>query len=53
MAKAREQHPASETGLRTRRRRDPEASSNPNEQFIRAFADALRDILQAETRVSP
>jgi hypothetical protein len=52
MGKARdEQHPASETGIRTRRRRDAGAV-DPNEAFLRAFADALRDILQAEIRLS-
>lgn len=52
MAKARgDQHPASETGIRTRRRRDP-VTVDPNEAFVRAFADALRDILQAEIRLS-
>ena len=51
MAKAREQYPASESGLRTRRRRES-AAADPNEAFVRAFADALRDILQAETRLS-
>jgi hypothetical protein len=52
MAKARgEQYPASESGIRTRRRRDA-MTVDPNEAFLRAFADALRDILQAEIRLS-
>lgn len=52
MAKARgEQHPASDFGIRTRRRRDA-MTVDPNEAFLRAFADALRDILQAEIRLS-
>jgi len=52
MAKARgEQYPASESGLRSRRRRDV-APADPNEAFLRAFADALRDILQAEMRLT-
>jgi hypothetical protein len=52
MAKGRgEQYPASETGLRTHRRRGAVAA-DPNEAFLRAFADALRDILHAEIRAS-
>ena len=52
MAKGRgEQHPASETGLRTHRRRGG-VPADPNEAFLRAFADALRDILHAEIRAS-
>ncbi len=52
MAKGRgEQHPASESGLRTHRRRGAVAA-DPNEAFLRAFADALRDILHAEIRSS-
>ncbi|MGH7293878.1 MAG: hypothetical protein ACRELB_03040 [Polyangiaceae bacterium] len=52
MAKARgDQYPASETSIRTRRRRDS-SSSDPNEAFVRAFVDALRDILQTENRIS-
>ena len=52
MAKARgEQYPASESGIRTRRRRDS-GGADPNEGFVRAFADALRDILHAEPRPS-
>ena len=52
MAKARgEQYPASESGIRTRRRRDA-TSADPNEAFVRAFADALRDILHAEMRLT-
>jgi hypothetical protein len=52
MAKARgEQYPASEAGIRVRRRREA-TSADPNEAFLRAFADALRDILVAEMRVS-
>lgn len=50
MGKSRgDQYPASETGIRTRRRREM-SSSNPNEQFVRAFVDALKDILVAEGR---
>jgi hypothetical protein len=52
MTKARgDQYPASETGMRTRRRRDA-GSPDPNEAFVKAFVDALRDILQTETRIS-
>ncbi|HEY1691300.1 MAG TPA: hypothetical protein VGG39_04020 [Polyangiaceae bacterium] len=52
MVKARgEQYPASESGMRTRRRPDAMAV-DPNEAFVRAFADALRDILRAEIRLS-
>jgi hypothetical protein len=51
MTKARgEQYPASEPALRTRRKRS--ISSDPNEAFLRAFADALRDILHTEVRGS-
>jgi hypothetical protein len=46
-----EQHPTSETGLRAARRRGAVAA-DPNEAFIRAFADALRDILTAEIRAN-
>jgi hypothetical protein len=41
--------PVSETMLRTRRKRGLVAT-DPNEAFLRAFADALRDILHAEFR---
>ena len=52
MAKGRgEQVPPSETALRTQRRRDA-PGADPNEAFLRAFADALRDILHAEFRAS-
>jgi len=52
MVKGRgEQQPPSETGLRTRRKRGVVAA-DPNEAFVRAFADALRDILTAEFRAS-
>ncbi len=52
MTKSRgETHPASETGLRTHRRRGAVAA-DPNEAFVRAFADALRDILTAEIRAN-
>jgi hypothetical protein len=52
MSKGRgEQQPASETGLRAARRRGATAP-DPNEAFLRAFADALRDILHAEIRIS-
>jgi hypothetical protein len=50
MAKSRgDQFPASETGIRTRRRREM-SSADPNEAFVRAFVDALKDILSAEMR---
>jgi hypothetical protein len=50
MSKGRgEELPASETMLRTRRKRGV-AAVDPNEAFLRAFADALRDILHAEFR---
>ena len=51
MSKGRgDQHPASESSLRTRRKRGvPSAvAADPNDAFVRAFADALRDILHAE-----
>jgi hypothetical protein len=52
MTKVRgDQHPSSETGLRTHRRRGAVAA-DPNEAFLRAFADALRDILTAEIRAT-
>ena len=52
MAKGRgEQHPVSEAGIRTHRKRSGVAA-DPNEAFLRAFADALRDILHAEFRPS-
>jgi hypothetical protein len=52
MAKGRgEQVPPSETALRTDRKRLA-TGSDPNEAFLRAFADALRDILHAEFRAS-
>ena len=52
MTKGRgESHPASETGIRTHRKRSGMAA-DLNEAFLRAFADALRDILHAEIRVS-
>jgi hypothetical protein len=50
MAKGRGEQP-SETGLRTHRKRAIVAT-DPNEAFLRAFADALRDILHAEFRTT-
>jgi hypothetical protein len=41
-----DQYPASETGIRARRRREA-TSNDPNEAFVRAFIDALKDILHA------
>ena len=44
------QAPPSETSLRMPRKRSLQAAADPNEAFLRAFADALRDILHAEIR---
>jgi hypothetical protein len=46
------QAPPSEAGLRLPRKRGVQAAADPNEAFLRAFADALRDILHAEIRVT-
>jgi len=43
------QAPPSENGHMPRRR-EVQAAADPNEAFLRAFADALRDILHAEIR---
>jgi hypothetical protein len=46
------QAPPSETGLRLPRKRGVQAAADRNEAFLRAFADALRDILHAEIRAT-
>jgi hypothetical protein len=46
------QVPPSETSFRMPRRRAGAAAEDPNEAFLRAFADALRDILHAEIRAT-
>jgi hypothetical protein len=53
MAKERVgQVPPGETSFRTPRKRGGQAGEDPNEAFLRAFADALRDILHAEIRAA-
>jgi hypothetical protein len=49
MTKVRGYQPVSEPAMKVRRKRAV-MSSDPNEPFIRAFVDALRDILHDETR---
>lgn len=49
MTKVRGYQPVSEPAMKVRRKRDV-PSSDPNEPFIRAFVDALRDILHDEPR---
>jgi hypothetical protein len=53
MAKGRVgQVPPGETSFRMPRKRGEQAAEDPNEAFLRAFADALRDILHAEIRAA-
>ncbi len=55
MSKVRgaQQQLASEPAIKVRRRRAVLTAADPNDAFARAFADALRDILQEEMRVYP
>jgi hypothetical protein len=48
MTKVRGYQPVSEPAMKVRRKRAVQ-TSDPNEPFIRAFVDALRDILHDET----
>ena len=49
MTKVRGYQPVSEPAMKARRKRAI-PSNDPNEPFIRAFVDALRDILHDEPR---
>ena len=50
MTKGRGERGSQGVGLDTRTRRGRRAPTDPNEAFLRAFADALRDILREERR---
>ena len=50
MAKDRGDQPASDPAIKSRRKKASSIGSNSPEPFVRAFADALRDILHDEMR---